>query len=271
MLKPINGKMRTNCCESDCHGGPRDRGYRRVLWVALAVNIIMFAIELIGSCRAGSVSLQADALDFLGDAGNYALTLAVAGRALPWRASAALLKGGVMGLFGIWVAGSTLAHAVAASMPKPAVMGAIALLALGANLAVAALLYRYRRGDSQAVSDAGLGTDVAVFDLSAALRAGLLLAAAIIDVAEIAALGLAAPRAGVLRVAGAAFFDAFLVVRAAIGLSSFAFQEHRMGESVPSDHRSGSSSGSAPRFIARAANSSPISMSFLSKHPRARR
>jgi Co/Zn/Cd efflux system component len=152
MLKPINGKMSTNCCESDCRGGPMDSGYRRVLWVALSVNIIMFAIELIGSCRAGSVSLQADALDFLGDAGNYALALAVARRALSWRASAALLKGGVMGLFGAWVAGSTLAHAVAASMPKPEVMGGIALLALGANLAVAALLYRYRRGDSQAVS-----------------------------------------------------------------------------------------------------------------------
>ena len=152
MLKPINGKMSTNCCESDCHGWPMDRGYRRVLWVALAVNIIMFAIELIGSYRAGSVSLQADALDFLGDAGNYALALAVAGRALPWRASAALLKGGVMGLFGVWVAGSTLAHAVAASMPEPEIMGGIALLALAANLAVAVLLYRYRRGDSQAVS-----------------------------------------------------------------------------------------------------------------------
>src|SRR5262249_52386843 len=37
-------------------------------------------------------------------------------------------------------------------MPRAELMGAIALLALAANLAVAGLLYRYRQGDSQAVS-----------------------------------------------------------------------------------------------------------------------
>jgi Co/Zn/Cd efflux system component len=46
----------------------------------------MFLIEIVASLVAGSVSLRADALDFLGDAANYGLALAVVGLALQWRA-----------------------------------------------------------------------------------------------------------------------------------------------------------------------------------------
>jgi Co/Zn/Cd efflux system component len=122
------------------------------LWAALGVNLAMFLVEIVASFIAGSVSLRADALDFLGDAANYAVALAVVGLSLQWRAGAALLKGSVMGLFGLWVAGSTIYNVIAATVPKAEVMGAIGLLALAANLSVAGLLYRYRQGDSQALS-----------------------------------------------------------------------------------------------------------------------
>ena len=101
-------------------------------------------------CRFGEPAR--DALDFLGDAANYAVALAVVGLSLQWRASAALLKGSVMGLFGLWVAGSTVYSAMVAAVPKAELMGTIGMLALAANLAVAGLLYRYRQGDSQAMS-----------------------------------------------------------------------------------------------------------------------
>ncbi len=78
--------------------------------------------------------------------------LAVVGLALRWRAWAALLKGAVMGLFGLWVAASTVSHAITATVPRAELMGAIGLLAFAANLAVAGLLYRYRAVDSQAMS-----------------------------------------------------------------------------------------------------------------------
>src|SRR6185369_8635609 len=104
------------------------------------------------SIIAGSVSLRADALDFLGDAANYAIALAVVGLALHWRALAVLLKGAVMAVFGLWVAASTVHHAITASLPIGEMMSGVGLLALAANLGVAALLYRYRTGDSQALS-----------------------------------------------------------------------------------------------------------------------
>jgi Co/Zn/Cd efflux system component len=141
-----------SCCDHDCHSVESGGRYRRILWVALGLNAAMFLIEIVASVIAGSVSLRADALDFLGDAANYAVALAVVGLALHWRARAALLKGSVMGMFGLWVAGSTIYSAITATVPKAEIMGAIGLLALAVNLGVAGLLYRYRGVDSQPLS-----------------------------------------------------------------------------------------------------------------------
>jgi Co/Zn/Cd efflux system component len=136
------------CCASDsCHAAP-DPGYRRILWTALALNAGMCLVETAASLVAGSVSLQADALDFLGDAANYGVTLTVLGMAVHWRASAAMAKGVAMAAFGLWVAGATLWHAFHGGVPRAELMGGIGLLALAVNLTVAVLLYRHRTGDS---------------------------------------------------------------------------------------------------------------------------
>jgi Co/Zn/Cd efflux system component len=142
-----------SCCDHHDGGAPqRDSHYRWVLWAAFAVNLAMFGVELGASIVAGSVSLRADALDFLADAGNYAVALVVVGMALRWRTRAALLKGVVMGVFGLWVAVSTVRHALAATVPQAEMMGEIGFFALTANLVVAGLLYRHRVADSQAMS-----------------------------------------------------------------------------------------------------------------------
>jgi Co/Zn/Cd efflux system component len=141
------------CCDHTCHSSPpADEPYRRVLWVALGINAVMFVVELVASFIADSVAVQADALDFLGDASNYAVSLLVLGMAVAWRARTALLKGTVMGLFGLWVLGSTVSAAVAGTMPQAEIMGAIGLVALAANALVAVLLYRYRNDDANRLS-----------------------------------------------------------------------------------------------------------------------
>ena len=73
--------------------------YRRVLWLVLAINAAMFGVEVVFGLIAGSLSLQADALDFLGDALSYGISLAVLGRAVHWRAGASLLEGAAMATF----------------------------------------------------------------------------------------------------------------------------------------------------------------------------
>ena len=138
---------------SGAHSDPSLRdlsppGYRGVLWIALAINAVMFVVEGGAGLAAGSVALQADALDFLGDAATYALTLFVLGMALRWRARAALLKGASMGAFGLWVIGNSIYHLIVPGVPTVEVMTSIGLLALAANLTSALLLYRHRHGDS---------------------------------------------------------------------------------------------------------------------------
>lgn len=121
---------------------------RRVLWAALAINAAMFVIEGGAGLLSNSVSLQADALDFLGDSATYALSLLVVGRALRWRASAALIKGLSMALFGLWVIGATLHAALTSEVPSAAAMGSVGALALVANVVCALLLFRFRSGDA---------------------------------------------------------------------------------------------------------------------------
>jgi Co/Zn/Cd efflux system component len=138
-------RMASQCCNDEWQGPAI---WRPVLWIALAINAGMFLAEIVAGLAVGSVSLQADALDFLGDALNYGISLAVVGSMLYWRARAALLKGLTMAVFGLWVISQTVWHSVHGIVPDAPVMGAIGTLALIANGAVAAMLYRFRAGDA---------------------------------------------------------------------------------------------------------------------------
>jgi Co/Zn/Cd efflux system component len=135
-----------SCAPSDPHRG--DPSYRRVLWLVLAINAVMFLVEVAAGVAAGSASLQADALDFLGDSANYAVSLFVVGMALRYRATAALIKGATMGVFGLWVVGTLLWHAAHGTLPSAFTMGAVGTAALAANAASFALLWAYRSGDA---------------------------------------------------------------------------------------------------------------------------
>ena len=143
--------MAEACCapppfKLDPHRG--NSAYRRVLWTVLAINGIMFLVEIGAGLAAGSASLQADALDFFGDAANYAISLMVVGMALRYRATAALAKGATMSLFGLWVIGTVIWHLVHGTLPNAFTMGAVGFAALLANAASFGLLWAYREGDA---------------------------------------------------------------------------------------------------------------------------
>ena len=113
-------------CDQDCEIDPtavaENRGYRNILWVALAINAAMFGVEATAGLHAGSVSLQADSLDFFGDAANYGISLFVLARTMRWRASASMLKGATMGAFGIYVLGLALYKAFVLGVPSAMIM-----------------------------------------------------------------------------------------------------------------------------------------------------
>ena len=118
--------MSKHCCEHDTPATqnqvdlPR---YRRILWLALILNAAMFVVELVGSQRADSLSLMADAIDFAGDALNYGVSLAVLASALAWRARAAVLKAFSMMGFGLFVLGSAVWSVWRGQVPHAMTMG----------------------------------------------------------------------------------------------------------------------------------------------------
>jgi len=136
--------MSAHCCPTP----PAGAGYRKVLWVALAVNAAMFVVEIAASAVSGSAALAADAVDFAGDAGNYALSIAALAAGGLWVSRAALAKGLAMAAYGIGVLALAGWRLWLGVPPEPMTMGIVGTLALAANLGVAWLLFAYRDGDA---------------------------------------------------------------------------------------------------------------------------
>lgn len=136
------------CCGSNTQFDGLSKDYKRRLWLVIALNAGMFFVEMAAGHAARSQALQADALDFFGDAVTYGISLAVIGSSLKTRSIAALAKGVSLLMMGLWVGSSTLYHVLVVGVPKAEIMGSIGLLALGINLASVMLLVRYKDGDA---------------------------------------------------------------------------------------------------------------------------
>jgi Co/Zn/Cd efflux system component len=147
--EPRTHQMSALCCTNNASASPPfDPRYRRALWAALMLNVAMFVVELGAAWTSGSVSLLADSIDFFGDAGNYAISLAVLGMAMSVRSKAALFKAACMGAFGIFVLGMAAWNLRAGVPPEAATMGIVGFAALAVNAGVTLMLYRFRAGDA---------------------------------------------------------------------------------------------------------------------------
>ncbi|MDE4098025.1 cation transporter [Phaeobacter gallaeciensis] len=136
------------CCGHEARFDGVSAAYKRRLWIVIAINAGMFAVEMGAGQMAGSQALKADALDFLGDALTYGISLAVIGASLSTRALAALAKGISLLLMGMWVFGSTVYHVFVLGVPQAEVMGVIGFMALAANVTSVLLLAAYKDGDA---------------------------------------------------------------------------------------------------------------------------
>jgi Co/Zn/Cd efflux system component len=134
------------CCPTPTP--PTGRSYRRVLWIALFANAVMFAVEVVAAYFSGSSALAADAADFLGDSANYVLSLGAIAVGGAWISRVALLKGAAMSVYGVGVLAYAAWRAWLGAPPEPITMGVVGLLALGVNFSVALLLFRFREGDA---------------------------------------------------------------------------------------------------------------------------
>ncbi len=136
------------CCDADLQTTQPAPAYRRVLWIVLAINALMFVVEATTGVLADSRALQADALDFLGDAATYGLTLWALAQSMRWRMRAARIKGWSLLVMGVLVLFNSAWALVNGSAPVGETMIGIAALALLANVISALLLLRHRQGDA---------------------------------------------------------------------------------------------------------------------------
>ena len=139
--------MGAHCCDDVKFDG-MDPVYRRVLFIVIAINAIMFLVEMPMGFIGQSQALKADALDFLGDTLTYTISLLVIGKSLSLRAKVAMLKGISLAAMGLWVLGSTVYSVFYTQAPVATIMGSVGVAALLANLASVLLLLRYKDGDA---------------------------------------------------------------------------------------------------------------------------
>ena len=92
-LSNAGGDLMAGCCGHDAKFDGVSDDYKRRLWIVIALNATMFVVEMTAGHVAKSQALQADALDFAGDAMTYGISLAVIGASLRARTNAALFKG----------------------------------------------------------------------------------------------------------------------------------------------------------------------------------
>ena len=136
-----------DCCGVD-EEQIRSPGYRRALWIVVALNVGYGVIELFGGFMANSQALKADALDFLGDGSITFLGLLAIGWSLAWRARSAFIQGIFLGLLGLWVLASTVLKTLTDTPVEAGLMGLFALVALIVNLIAVLPLLPYRDGDA---------------------------------------------------------------------------------------------------------------------------
>lgn len=147
--------------------------YRRVLWIVIFINLLMFVIEMSTGALTGSKALQADALDFAGDAATYAISLWVIGKPLLWRSRAATFKGVSLLLMGVFVVISTVAAFDRSEPPLAGWMAAVAFMALLANVVSAVLLMKFREGDANVRSVWLCSRNDAIGNVGVLIAAGL--------------------------------------------------------------------------------------------------
>lgn len=117
------------------------------LKIVLAINVVMFVVELASGLLARSTALLSDSLDNLGDALTYGLSLYVVSRDERSKARVALFKGGLILAAGLFVLGQVIYGILHPEVPVFETMGIVSLLALAANATCLALLWKHRAED----------------------------------------------------------------------------------------------------------------------------
>lgn len=135
----------TDCCNDTA--SEIEKLQASTLKAVLAINLVMFGVELTAGILASSTALLADSLDMLGDSLVYGFSLYVVARNQTWKAMAAFFKSGIMLAFGLFVLVQAIYKVIYPVTPTYELIGLIGLLALVANVSCLVMLWRHRTED----------------------------------------------------------------------------------------------------------------------------
>ena len=132
--------------DCDCHIEVDSKQQSRVLVILLAINAVMFLIEVVTGIIAESTGLIADSLDMLADAVVYGIGLYAVGRSAGAKIRAAFASGYFQLALALIVALDVGRRAVFGSDPEPSYMVLVGFIALAANIACLKLISKHRDG-----------------------------------------------------------------------------------------------------------------------------
>jgi len=138
----------TDCCsDKECAIEGLKARQSATLKIVLAINSVMFVVELTSGLLSRSTALLSDSLDNLGDALTYGLSLYAVDRGARSKAKVALFKSGLILAAGVFVLGQVIYGVLHPGVPVFETMGIVSLVALGANASCLALLWKHRAED----------------------------------------------------------------------------------------------------------------------------
>ncbi len=130
-----------------CHVEITDREQSRVLWWLLAINGVLFVIELLVGLWAQSTGLIADSIDMLADATIYAIGLYAVGKSAAHKARAALISGYFQGALAGLILIDILRRIIMGSEPVSLLMIGMGVVALIGNVICLLLIQRHKDGE----------------------------------------------------------------------------------------------------------------------------
>ena len=139
--------MADSCCAKTLDPTNLLDQQRRVLAWVFGINLATFAGMVAASLLSGSSALLSGALDNLGDALTYALSMAVVGASAHAKARVAVLKGCLILAAALAVAAQIGWRLTDLATPVAGTMSIAAAINLAANGACLVLLNPYRNGD----------------------------------------------------------------------------------------------------------------------------
>lgn len=138
----------SDCCnDKECAIEALQARQSSTLKIVLAINVVLFVVEVTAGLLARSTALMSDSLDNLGDALTYGLSLYAVSRGARSKAKVALFKGGLILAAGLFVLGQVIYGILHPGMPVFETMGIVSLVALAANATCLALLWKHRAED----------------------------------------------------------------------------------------------------------------------------